>query len=143
MPARWSNYFLSLSHELHIDPRLFDGLSPQGLAGAFRRIKPYGRKLLGLPVLRSLYPTAKRFSDVAEPPGRLTARHQPVTQRTQKCRGLNVMSANLWHDWPLHRKATQRLEEFARLVETHAVDIILMQEVARTPNLRVDEWLSE
>jgi endonuclease/exonuclease/phosphatase family metal-dependent hydrolase len=53
------------------------------------------------------------------------------------------MSANLWHDWPRYRGQSERLESFARLVESRQVDVLLLQEVARTPHLRVDEWLAE
>jgi endonuclease/exonuclease/phosphatase family metal-dependent hydrolase len=54
-----------------------------------------------------------------------------------------VISANLWHDWPLHRQLESRLDAFAQMVETQAADIVLLQEVARTNKLKVDEWLAE
>lgn len=54
-----------------------------------------------------------------------------------------MLSANLWHDWPRHRRLLQRLEAFARLVESEEVDILLLQEVARTPDVRTDQWLAE
>jgi len=54
-----------------------------------------------------------------------------------------VVSANLWHDWPRHRRLAQRVEAFAQLVEAHHADLVLLQEVARTPQLRVDEWLAQ
>lgn len=53
------------------------------------------------------------------------------------------MSANLWHDWPRFRQLPERLEAFARLVEGHNADILLLQEVARKPDLHADEWLAE
>ncbi len=60
-----------------------------------------------------------------------------------ECRGLTVISANLWHDFPRYRGALERLEAFADLVEEYQADILLLQEVSRTNNLRVDEWLSQ
>jgi endonuclease/exonuclease/phosphatase family metal-dependent hydrolase len=56
---------------------------------------------------------------------------------------LTVISANLWHDWPFRRKLPQRLETFARLVEAENADVVLLQEVIRTPDLPVDEWLAD
>jgi endonuclease/exonuclease/phosphatase family metal-dependent hydrolase len=35
------------------------------------------------------------------------------------------------------------MDTFARLVEAENADVILLQEVARTPELHVDEWLAE
>ena len=52
------------------------------------------------------------------------------------------MSANLWHDWPRHRRWTERLERFARRVEAEEADVLLLQEIARTSRLRGDEWLA-
>jgi len=37
----------------------------------------------------------------------------------------------------------ERLEAFSRLVEDHQVDVLLLQEVSRTIDLRVDRWLAE
>jgi endonuclease/exonuclease/phosphatase family metal-dependent hydrolase len=54
-----------------------------------------------------------------------------------------VLSANLWHDWPRHRRLPERLEALARLVEGENVDVVLLQEVARMPSMHADEWLAE
>ncbi|HSF79823.1 MAG TPA: endonuclease/exonuclease/phosphatase family protein [Anaerolineales bacterium] len=134
---------MTFSREIHIDPHLREGISPQGAASVLRRLKPYGRKLLGMPGLRALRPAARRVAAVAETPGKLAVRDLAVKQITLECKGITVLSANLWHDWPRQRWSEERLEGFARLVESHAADILLIQEVARTPHLRVDEWLSE
>jgi endonuclease/exonuclease/phosphatase family metal-dependent hydrolase len=56
---------------------------------------------------------------------------------------LTILSANLWHDWPRRRRLPDRLEAFARLVESEGADVVLLQEVARWPELHVDEWLAE
>jgi len=60
-----------------------------------------------------------------------------------ECKGLTVISANLWHDWPQYRRSMERLETFARLVEEHQADILLLQEVARTSRFQTDHWLSQ
>jgi endonuclease/exonuclease/phosphatase family metal-dependent hydrolase len=55
---------------------------------------------------------------------------------------LTVLSANLWHDWPRQRRAEERMEAFARLVEAEHADVVLLQEVMRASLLRVDERLA-
>ncbi len=57
--------------------------------------------------------------------------------------GLTLLSANLWHDWPLHRDLPDRLEAFARLVEAAGAQVVMVQEVARIPELHVDSWLAQ
>lgn len=57
--------------------------------------------------------------------------------------GLTVLSVNLWHDWPRHRRHRQRLESVARLVEEEAADLVLLQEVARTRRVAADAWLAD
>jgi endonuclease/exonuclease/phosphatase family metal-dependent hydrolase len=56
---------------------------------------------------------------------------------------LTVLSANLWHDWPFRRNLPHRLEAFARLVEAENADVVLLQEVIRTPDFSADEWLAD
>jgi endonuclease/exonuclease/phosphatase family metal-dependent hydrolase len=53
------------------------------------------------------------------------------------------MSANLWHDWPRQRHWPARLESLAQLAEAERADVVLLQEVARTPDMRADEWLAD
>jgi endonuclease/exonuclease/phosphatase family metal-dependent hydrolase len=55
---------------------------------------------------------------------------------------LIVISANLWHDWPFHRRLPDRLEAFAQLVEAHGARVVLLQEVMRTADFRSDTWLA-
>ena len=57
--------------------------------------------------------------------------------------GLSVLSINLWHDWPRHRRWRERLESVARLVEDQGADVVLLQEVARTRRVAADQWLAE
>lgn len=63
--------------------------------------------------------------------------------RTSPSPILTAITANLWHDWPRHRRAIERLESFARLVETSQANLLLLQEVWRTPRLDVAAWLAE
>lgn len=53
------------------------------------------------------------------------------------------MTANLWHDWPRQRRLLSRLEAFAAMVQRERVDVLLLQEVSRTPDLHVDAWLGQ
>jgi endonuclease/exonuclease/phosphatase family metal-dependent hydrolase len=64
---------------------------------------------------------------------------EPAAQRPT----LTVLSANLWHDWPRQRRAQERLEAFARLVEAERVDVVLLQEVMRASLLHADERLAD
>lgn len=79
---------------------------------------------------------------VAESAGRVTIQSMPYPAAPENCEQLTVLSANLWHDWPRHRGLERRLEAFARLVEAERADLILVQELARTPSLRADDWLA-
>jgi len=54
-----------------------------------------------------------------------------------------VLTANLWHDWPLRRRLPERMESFARMIETEGVDVVLTQEVVRTSDMWFDHWLSD
>ncbi|MEW5938197.1 MAG: endonuclease/exonuclease/phosphatase family protein [Chloroflexota bacterium] len=89
---------------------------------------------------------AKVVMSVAEPAGRVTfqsePRPAPDSAPAGECGPLTVVSANLWHDWPRHRDLERRLESFARLVESERVDLVLLQELARTPSLHADDWLA-
>ncbi|RME50842.1 MAG: endonuclease/exonuclease/phosphatase family protein [Caldilineae bacterium] len=108
----------------------------------FEQWRPLFRRLLRLPLLRPLRPLARRAAAVAEPAASLTLQSQPARRAVHSARTLTVLSANLWHDWPRHRLLYRRLESLAELIEQEGVDVALLQEVARTPALRVDEWMS-
>jgi endonuclease/exonuclease/phosphatase family metal-dependent hydrolase len=56
---------------------------------------------------------------------------------------LVVLTANLWHDWPLRRRLPERMESFARMIEAEGVDVVLTQEVVRTSDHHFDHWLSD
>jgi endonuclease/exonuclease/phosphatase family metal-dependent hydrolase len=85
----------------------------------------------------------KAAISVTAPAGRLTFQREPFPVPAEECGVLTVMSANLWHDWPRFRGLEKRLESFAGLIESKKVDLVLLQEVARTPKLKTDEWLAQ
>ncbi|MGE5377151.1 MAG: endonuclease/exonuclease/phosphatase family protein [Bacteroidota bacterium] len=80
---------------------------------------------------------------VAEPAGRVTYRAAPYPVPENGCGVLTVLSANLWHDYPRFRELERRLASFADLIDSQQVDLLLLQEVARTPFLQADEWLGK
>jgi hypothetical protein len=59
------------------------------------------------------------------------------------CGPMTVISANLWHDWPRFKILENRLEKFAQLVIQESADLILVQELVRTPHFHAAEWLAE
>lgn len=68
---------------------------------------------------------------------------EPYPVPAEGCGFMSVMSANLWHDWPRFKDLEKRLDSFAALAESERVDLILLQELARTPSLKADEWLAD
>lgn len=149
MASLWGNssqvveLFLSLSQKFQIEVGVPDDVSFSTNYQVYDRLLGIGRRLFRLPGLRTFQPAARRLSSLVEPGGRLYMRQNPSTYYEPKCCGLTVLSANLCHDWPRYRRSTERLEQFVRLVEAQYVDIILLQEVSRRKELKVDEWLSE
>ena len=79
---------------------------------------------------------------VAEPAGRVTFQGEPYPVPAEGCGVLSILSANLWHDWPRFRGLEKRLESFAELVLSEGIDLVLLQEVARTSSFQSDEWLA-
>jgi len=100
-------------------------------------------RLQRLPGARALCPAVQRLAAVAEPVGRAFVRGRPQRRACGRSDVVTVLTANLCHDWPRHRRMSDRLEGLARLIEQEAVDVALLQEVARTPEIRVDEWLAD
>ena len=101
------------------------------------------RKLLSLPWLRHLLPLVRRVKGVIETPGNVSFKSFPEnTLKQQGCQELTIISANMWHDWPQRRRAVERLEAFAQLVDEHKADVLLLQEVARTTDFWTDQWLA-
>jgi endonuclease/exonuclease/phosphatase family metal-dependent hydrolase len=134
---------LSVSKEIFVNPQDNKGGTQKKSVALVNHLRSFGRKLFRLPGLQNLQPIARRVSGVAEPAGRLSMRSVPAVLIGGSCEGLTVLSANLWHDWPRRRRAIERLEEFAQMVDSNHTDIVLLQEVTRTPDFKVDEWLSE
>lgn len=134
---------MSLSKEIFIQPQVKKGGAQDNSAEIFNHMRSFGRILFRLPGLQKTGVHIRRMARVAEPAGRVSMRSLPHKVNRQNCDGLTVISANLWHDWPRRRRALERLEDFAQIVESNHADIILLQEVTRTPDFRMDEWLSE
>ena len=88
---------------------------------------------------------AKVAISVAESAGRVSLQSEPHSVPAPKgeCGEYTVLSANLWHDWPRFKDLEKRLEAFATLVESERVDLILLQELARTTTFKADEWLGK
>ena len=85
----------------------------------------------------------KKFLAVIRPSLQIRSRVLPSTQFRPNPDQLTVISANLWHDWPLRRKLPQRLESFARMIEAENADVVLLQEVIRATDFSADEWLAD
>lgn len=86
----------------------------------------------------------KRMISVAKPSGKVYFVPQPNLQVSDKKeQAITFMSANLWHDWPRKRRLQSRLNCLVDIVEKEKVDILLLQELSRTSDLHVDQWLSE
>ena len=92
-------------------------------------------------ILAALFGMAWRAALVAEPAGALVFSPNPIVEIPAATSPLVVISANLKHDFPLYRDMEARLEAFADLVEAEHADVLLLQEVARTTDFNVDEWL--
>ncbi len=105
-------------------------------------IRAFGRSIAHLPGMELIRQMGRKALAVTEPPRWLFMRRHPVRVLERECDLLTLMSANLWHDWPRYRDLLQRLEAFAQLVESEQVDVLMLQEVARTPAMDVDRWLA-
>ena len=126
--------------------KLISALPPSSRGSFFSRLRQTKRGRAGYALvqllLHSFHPIAWRVLSVAKPAGQVHIRPEPETPPRQVREPLTIISANLWHDWPRYRNLPQRLESFAQLIESEHADIVLLQEVARTPELQVDEWLA-
>ena len=80
---------------------------------------------------------------VAQPAGHVTFKSEPYPMPADGRDTFTVLSANLWHDWPRFKDLEKRLESFAKLVEHERVDLILLQELARIPSFKSDQWLAQ
>lgn len=107
----------------------------------FWRLRPFAHKLFRIPGLNMIRPLAAQAAAVATPAGKITFKRDPE-QTWPESPHLTVLSANLYHDWPRFRHQKQRLEAIAQIIETETADIILLQEVTRTPHFHSDKWLA-
>lgn len=111
-----------------------------------RRILRFGNSLKRF-IPKGLQPSIARLVKkglaVMRPSFHIRTRLRPSTVFPIPNKHLTVLSANLWHDWPLGRKLPHRLEAFARLVEAENADVVLLQEVVRTADLFAGEWLAD
>ncbi len=98
---------------------------------------------IGAALLRPARALAEVVRRILEPGRAPLVRHGRRPLPVAEAEAITVLSANLWHDWPRHRSLGARLESLARLVEVEGVDVVLLQEVARIPWLRADEWLAD
>ena len=135
---------MSVASEILIDAQRFVRGSNGFTSSVNVLLRSAGRSLLRSPVLGLFHPSIQKVKNVAKPAGLLSIRYSPSTQFASPpyC-NLTIISANLCHGWPNQADLLERLESFAHLVEQQNADIILLQEVSRTPEFRVDEWLSE
>lgn len=104
---------------------------------------PISRWLLNLPGPAALHSFVHSTLAIGSPPQYYSHRLLPDTLLDNRTFGIRVLSNNLWHDWPRFRNLQGRMAVFANLVEKERADIVLVQEVARTPFFKADEWLSE
>lgn len=109
----------------------------------YQKLKRWGNKSLNSSILQKIKPFAQRILSVVEPSGRILLLDNPGNQEIKKQNEhITILTANLWHDWPRRRRLRERLECFVELIKSEEVDIVLLQELARTPEFAADEWLS-
>lgn len=108
----------------------------------FSNLRSLGRRLSRFKVFHPLRPLGTSILYTAEPAGHIWIDNTPVIPSHQGREQLTIISANLWHDFPQYRRIQQRLQAFVQMVTVENADILLLQEVARTPWLQVNEWLS-
>ncbi len=118
-------------------------IATQSQPSWLKQLRRYSRFLFARIDFPPLQRLLRRVFAVAKPSTRLVLR-RPLEQSPEiaPCQPLTIISANLWHDWPLYRRLPERLESFAKAVEQHRADIIMLQEVPRTSHLIADEWLT-
>jgi len=65
---------------------------------------------------------------------RLQARLAPAQTGAPTPHHLQVMTLNLWHDWPLHRRLDARLDQVATTIRREGADVVCLQEVPDAPD---------
>lgn len=127
-------YFLNKSRELTLAASI-----SEETAAALRRVRTLGRNILRIPGLNIFRRHAEMAFSTAEPAGRISYLSLPDRDSGNSCEGLTVLSTNMWHDWPRHRRLLERLEDIARLVESQSIDVLILQEVTRTRHFHSDK----
>jgi endonuclease/exonuclease/phosphatase family metal-dependent hydrolase len=116
---------------------------PQAGPAWYRAVARAAGMVLALPGVHHVRPLARHAYAVARDAGPATLEREPRVVRPSTARSLTVVCANLWHDWPRHQRWPDRVASFAQLAESVDADVLLLQEVARTPSLSADRWLAE
>ena len=116
---------------------------PQAAPAWYRAVARAAGTVMTLPGIRQVPPLARRAHAVTKDAGRATVQREPRVVRPSAATSLTVLCANLWHDWPRHQRWPARVASFAELAESVQADILLLQEVARTPTLSADHWLAD
>jgi endonuclease/exonuclease/phosphatase family metal-dependent hydrolase len=136
---KWENY-LSALNEIVINADYLQNYSTP----IYRKLKRWGIKILNSNILQRVKPIAKRVLSIAEPSGRIVFMENPGIREINKTdENITILTVNLWHDWPRRRQLRERLACFVELVRDEDADIILLQELTRTPDFAADEWLSD
>lgn len=115
----------------------FGGASIIGWIWRLRRFGPIRRGF------RAFKSWRRGVGVMADTRGRVTAVQSPLMPESHTAEEVVVLTANLWHDWPLRRRLPERMEAFARLIEEEGVDVVLTQEMTRTSGRWFDRWLAE
>ena len=110
----------------------------------YKRIKYILGRIFGFIPHPRIKPFIKRIFSVIKPSGKVYLISIPRFKAdASDSSSITFMSANLWHDWPRNRKLEERLDCFVELVLSEKVDILLLQELLRTPDFHTDKWLSD
>jgi endonuclease/exonuclease/phosphatase family metal-dependent hydrolase len=112
-------------------------------ASAISRLETLLAKVFRLPWRYMLKPILLKFLAVMRPVKKIRTCFSPKISLPATNKTITVISANLWHDWPLRRNLSDRLEAFAQLVESEGADVVLLQEVVRSSEICVDDWLAD
>jgi endonuclease/exonuclease/phosphatase family metal-dependent hydrolase len=127
---------------LYRSREIFLDAQPAGGASTFSRLRQIVHTIKERTLHKPLQTFLQRFLMVTEPAGRTLIRQVPMARSSRPESAFTVLSANLWHDWPRYRRFQERLETFAQMVSMEDVDVLLLQEVARTPEIHADKWLA-
>lgn len=110
----------------------------------YQKLKTLKEKISQSFLLQRINPFTERIISVTEPLGRISIMDNPIKEGNRTAdEQISILTANLWHDWPRQRRSIERLECFIELVLEEGVDILLLQELARTKDFKTDEWLAD